>query len=97
MQVNITARHCNVPDRVKALAQERVQRLTKYEPRVEAATIEFDDDHGDKLVETRLAVSGSHSIVAHASGETFDSALAKSLERVATQLKRRHERIRERK
>jgi ribosomal subunit interface protein len=97
MQVNITTRHCNVPEQVKAEAEERVQRLAKYEPRVDNALIEFDDDHGDKLVETRVHVAGSHSIVAHASGETFESALMKSLDRVATQLKRHHERLRERK
>ena len=97
MQVNITARHCNVPKKVKAKAEERVQKLTKYEPRVNNAVIEFDKDHNDKLVETRVFVAGSHSIVAHGSGDTFENALTKSLDRLIRQLKRRHERIRERK
>lgn len=97
MQVNITARHCNVPGRVRAAATERLQRLERYEPRVQQAVVEFDLDHGDKLVETRIFVAGSHSIVAHGSGDTFRSALDKSIHRLTSQLKRRRDRIREHK
>lgn len=97
MQVNITARHCNVPQKVKVEAQERVQRLERYEPRLDNAVIEFDNDHGTKQVETRIFVAGSHSIVAHGSGETFRTALDQSMDRLTRQLKRRRERVRDHK
>ena len=97
MQVNITARHCNVPQGVRVAAEQRIQRLQRYEPRVDNALIEFDADHGNKQVETRVFVKGSHSIIAHGSGETFRSALDKSLDRLTRQLKRRRERIRKHK
>lgn len=97
MQVNITARHCNVPQKVKVEAQERVKRLERYEPRVDNAVIEFDNDHGTKQVETRIFVAGSHSIVAHGSGETFRTALDQSMDRLTRQLKRRRERVRDHK
>ena len=95
MQVNITARHCNVPNGIRAHAEEKLQRIQRYEPRVDNALIEFDNDHGDRHVETRVYVAGSHSIVAHASGDTFRSALDRSLERLTRQLKRRRERSRD--
>jgi len=97
MQVNITARHCNVPERVRVEAQQRVERLQRYEPRVDNAVIEFDADHGHKQVETRIFVKGSHSIIAHGSGESFRTALDKSLDRLTRQLKRRRERLRDHK
>jgi ribosomal subunit interface protein len=94
MQVNITARHCNVSERIRLEAEERVKRLTKYEPRVDNAVIAFDADHGDKLVETRVSLAGSHPIVAHGSGDDFRTALDRSLGRLTRQLKRRRERVR---
>jgi ribosomal subunit interface protein len=97
MQVNITARHCRVPDRVRSEAEERVQRLQRYEPRVNDAVVAFDTDHGDKKVETRVYVAGTHSIVAHGSGESFKTALDRSIDRLTRQLKRRRERVRDHK
>ena len=97
MQVNITARHCRVPDKVRFEAQERIQRLQRYEPRVQDAVVEFDTDHGDKKVETRVYVAGTHSIVAHGIGETFRTALDRSIDRLTRQLKRRRERVRDHK
>jgi ribosomal subunit interface protein len=97
MQVNISTRHGNVPEQVKLEAEERIQRLQRYEPRVDNADVEFDTDHGDKKVETRVFLAGSHSIVAHGCGETFRTALDQSLERLTRQLKRRRERIRDHK
>jgi ribosomal subunit interface protein len=93
MQVNITARHCNVPQGVRVVAEQRLQRLQRYEPRVDNAIVEFDADHGNKQVETRVFVKGSHSIIAHGSGETFRRALDQSLDRLTRQLKRRRERV----
>jgi putative sigma-54 modulation protein len=97
MQVNITARHCSVPDTVRSEAKERIERLQRYEPHVQDAVVEFDTDHGDKKVETRVYVDGTHSIVAHGIGESFKTALDQSIERLTRQLKRRRERVRDHK
>jgi ribosomal subunit interface protein len=97
MNVSITTRHCSVSERTRSEAEERLQRLQRYEPRVANAEIEFDDDHGTKQVETRIFVMGSHSIVAHGSGDTFRTALDRSIDRLTRQLKRRRDRIRDHK
>jgi ribosome-associated translation inhibitor RaiA len=64
---------------------------------VATAEVEFDDDHGMKQVETRIFVAGSHSIVAHGTGDTFRTALDRSIDRLTRQLKRRRERVRDHK
>lgn len=97
MQVNISARHGNVPQQIKLEAKERVERLQRYEPRVDHADVEFDTDHGDRKVETRVFLPGSHSIVAHGTGDDFRTALDRSIERLTRQLKRRRERVRDHK
>jgi ribosomal subunit interface protein len=95
MNVSITTRHCSVSERTRAEAQDRLQRLKRYEPRVATAEVEFDDDHGMKQVETRIFVAGSHSITAHGTGDTFRTALDRSIDRLTRQLKRRRERVRD--
>ena len=95
MNVSISARHCSVSERTKSEAEERVQRLQRLEPRLVNAEVAFDEDHGTKQVETRIFVNGSHSIVAHGSGDTFRTALDRSMERLTRQLKRRRERVRD--
>ena len=95
MQVNISVRHCNVPQKVRLEAQQRLQRLHRYEPRVDNAVVEFDKDNNHKQVETRVFLAGSHSIIAHGSGETYRTALDRSLDRLTRQLKRRRERVRD--
>lgn len=94
MQVNVTTRHCTVSERTRTEAQERIHRLQRFEPRLENAVVEFDEDHGTKQVETRIFVAGSHSIVAHGSGDTFRTALDRSIDRLTRQLKRRRDRVR---
>lgn len=97
MNVSITTRHCTVSEKTRGEAAERLQRLQRYEPNVATAEVEFDDDHGTKQVETRIFVAGSHSIVAHGSGDTFRTALDRSIDRLTRQLKRRRERVRDHK
>jgi len=97
MQVNITARHCNVPKKVRLEAEQKLQRLHRYEPRVANVVVEFDNDHGSKQVATRVHLAGNHSIIATGIGETYHTALGQSLERLTRQLKRARERIRDHK
>jgi ribosomal subunit interface protein len=97
MNVSITARHCTVSERTRTEAQDRLRRLQRFEPRLANAEVEFEDDHGTKQVETRIFVAGSHSIVAHGSGDTFRTALDRSIDRLTRQLKRRRDRLRDHK
>lgn len=95
MNVSISTRHCSVSERTRSEAEARLQRLQRYEPRVANAEVAFDDDHGTKHVETRIFVAGSHTIIAHGSGDTFQTALDRSVDRLARQLKRRRDRMRD--
>jgi ribosomal subunit interface protein len=97
MQVNITTRHCSISERTRSEAEERIQKLQRFEPRLDNVVVEFDDDHGTKQVETRVFLAGSHSIVAHGTGDTFRNALDRSIDRLERQLRRRRDRVREHK
>jgi ribosomal subunit interface protein len=92
MDVTITTRHCTVPEPTRRLAEQRISRITRLEPRAATALIAFQTDHGEKQAETRVAVHGGGVLAAHGAGSTFREALARSVERLERQLRRRRER-----
>jgi ribosomal subunit interface protein len=96
MEVTITARHCSIPDPVRERATRLIGRLDRYGVRTTSAVVFFDQDHGARSVEARIAVGGGPPIVARAEGPTFRSALDRTFDRVDRQLKRRRQRTRRR-
>ncbi|MGH7445653.1 MAG: ribosome hibernation-promoting factor, HPF/YfiA family [Longimicrobiales bacterium] len=92
MDVRITARHCSITDSVRDIAQTRVSRLSRFEPRITAAEVQFTDENAFKHVEVRLSVPGTAQVQAQGAGDSFRSALDRSVERLERQMRRRHAR-----
>lgn len=93
METMVTARHCSVSDSLRRHTLERLEALSRFEPRVQFAHVCFVSDHGAHRVEVRVHGTRGRSMVATASGATFRAALDGAVERVARQLKRRRERL----
>lgn len=95
MNVSITARHCNISDSIRDRTTERMQKLTRYEPRLSSADVVFTTDGSMKLVEARVSFAGGPVTVGRGSADTFQMALDRTTDRLGRQLKRRRERQRE--
>lgn len=95
MNVIISARHGALPESIRGLASNRLQRLTRYEPRLAEAEVAFDVEHGQPCVEARLSVPGAGVVVANGGGETFENALRQMVDRLGRQLRRRRDRRRD--
>jgi len=54
MRITITARHCEIPDELRARARERLERLARIAPRPHDGRVVFVADHGRPTVEVRL-------------------------------------------
>ena len=89
MRVQIAARHCDVPEPVLDRAHEQVGRLTKYEPRLSAAELIFEEEGHSKVVEAILSVDRDEPVVASGDGDDFRAALDKMLARISRMLRRR--------
>lgn len=89
MRVQITARHCDVPDPVRDRAETQVRRLRRYDPRVSAAEIVFEVEKHVKKVEGILSVDREEPVVAHGEGEEFRLALDRLVARLGRMLRRR--------
>lgn len=95
MELNITGRHCTIPDTVRERVGNRTDALERVEPRLDSCIVNFVSDHGVKRAEVRVHVAGAHQITAHGSGPTFVTAFDRAYDRLGRQLKRRREQRRE--
>lgn len=88
MDVRITTRHVTVSDAFRADADERARKLTKYEPRLIAVDLLFDDDHGAHSTEARANVPGRPPMIARAEGPDHRRSLDSALNKLGRQLRR---------
>jgi len=88
LRVQIAARHCDVPDSVRRRTEEQIGGLAKYDPRVAAAEVVFEEEKRTKKVEVVLSVDRSEPVVARGDGEEFRTALDKVVDRLTRMLKR---------
>lgn len=88
MDVRITTRRATVGDAMMRRADERARRLAKYDPRLQAVSLVFEEDHGDVTVEIRAEVPGVPPLVARSAGDSNRSALDRALDKLRRQLRR---------
>jgi ribosomal subunit interface protein len=89
MQINIAARHCDVPDVIRTRAEEQLDKLKKFEPRLAKAEVTFEVEKHLKKVETVLSVERGEPVVAGGEGTEFREAVDLMVDRLAKILRRR--------
>jgi len=91
LRVKIAAKQCEISDKLRELAESRMQRLTKYHPRVTSADVVFAEVKRSRSVEVVLSIDAGDPVVARAEGEEFRTALDKVLDRLSRILRRRRD------
>ncbi len=86
MRTTVTARHCEIPDELKAHAETLVLKLAKAAHRPKSADVVFDTDHGQKVVEIQLHLPRGQVRIASAEAEDFRSALDRVVAKMRNQL-----------
>jgi ribosomal subunit interface protein len=92
MNITMSALHCTLPAPVRRHAEARLERLARFEPRIQGIDVTFEKDHGLHRVEARISVAGGPIMVAHGTGDGFRAAIDRIVDRLGRQLKRRRER-----
>ncbi|HUF51703.1 MAG TPA: ribosome-associated translation inhibitor RaiA [Longimicrobiales bacterium] len=93
MEITINARHCSVPDSLRNQAAQRLGRLERLDRRITAATLVFDGAANDRRAEARIAVAGGPPLVGQGRAATLRAAMDGAISRLERQLKRRRERM----
>jgi ribosomal subunit interface protein len=89
MEIIITARHGEVPDALRARAEQVVTRLARFAHRPTAANITFDAEHQRAIAELRL--TAARGVLFVATGEAADHRTA--LDRAASKLRRQLDKV----
>ncbi len=89
MRIQIAARRCEIPDTVRARAEEQLEKLSKYDPRLSGAEVTFEMEKHLKKVEAVLRVERDEPVVAGGEGQEFREALDLMVDRLAKILRRR--------
>lgn len=97
MRVQTVARHCEVPDTDLARADERFQRLTRFDPALASAEVVFAEEKHRKRVEGILTLHGEEPAVASAEEATFRAAVDAVADRLEKILRRRRSHLRDHK
>ncbi|MEJ2503415.1 MAG: ribosome-associated translation inhibitor RaiA [Gemmatimonadota bacterium] len=95
MDVRMTTRHVDLSDTFRKLAEERVQKLGKYEPRLIAVDLIFEDDHGRFTTEARADVPGRPPLVARTAADGRRKSLDQTLRKLSRQLRRERSKLTE--
>jgi ribosomal subunit interface protein len=89
MRITITARHCEIPDELRARARTLLERLGKIAARPHDAQVIFADDHAEAAVEVRLHTARGKVHVGKALADDHRTALDRAAQRVRRQLDKR--------
>lgn len=89
MRITITARHCEIPDELRARARTLLERLGKIAARPHDAQVIFAEDHGEAAVEVRLHTARGKVHVGKAQADDHRTALDRAAQRVRRQLDKR--------
>lgn len=94
MQITITARHCEVSDRLRERAISVVQRLDNLASQAMEMTVVFDTEGPQQSAELRLHLAGGEVLVAKGEGIDHRTALDRAEEKLRRQVERASERPR---
>jgi ribosomal subunit interface protein len=92
MDVRITVRRATIGQSFIDLIEERVAKLGRFEPRLQAVSVLVDEDRGRFVLEARAEVPAAPPMIARGEAATERSALDLALQKLRRQLRRRRAR-----
>ena len=95
MRVQITARHCNVPDALLNRTEEHIQKLSRYDSRISSAEVIYTEEKRSRTAEVVVHIDRGEPVVARAEEREFRSALDKAIDRITRMLKRERQQHRD--
>lgn len=95
MNISVTARHFVLTEALRDDVEQRLRRLERYHQRVSHVAVTLTEERREKRVEALAGVDGDIDIHAEARATDFRTALGRVSDKLARQLKRRHDRHRD--
>lgn len=95
MKISMTARNFELSDGLRDYVERRFSKLDRYYQRTSRVEVTLTEEKRQRRVEALAAVDGDVDIHAEAVAEEFRIAVKRVSDKLARQLKRRHDRRRD--
>ena len=92
MQLILTARHFTLTDDLRALVEDRLERLERFEPRASRAEVTVTQEKNGFDAEALVSVDRADRVHARASAGDARTAIDRLMEKLGVQLRRVHDR-----
>lgn len=91
MDISMTARHFELNESLRNHVHSRFSRLDRYHDRLSRIEVTLTEEKREKRVEARAAIDGDVDVHAEAVADDFRAAVNRVSNKLARQLKRRHD------
>jgi putative sigma-54 modulation protein len=95
VQIHITGRHLGVSEAMKAYAHAKVEKLLRFFDRTTSASVTMDVTHADHEVEIVLDLPRNQRLIGKASAPDMYAAVDLAEHKLAGQLRKTKERLRD--
>ncbi|MGD2175102.1 MAG: ribosome-associated translation inhibitor RaiA [Candidatus Brocadiaceae bacterium] len=92
MDVEIAGRHVDVTDEMEAHIWERIERLPRYDDKIQYITVTLDMDAGTQLVEI-IAKCHRADLVAEARARDMYQCIDEAFSKIQRQIIRHHDKL----
>ena len=92
MHVIVSARNYEVTDTLREVVEERFDRLERYEPRATRAEVRLAEEKDGCKVDANISIIGSGNVHASATATDPRTAVDRTIDKLARQLRKRHSR-----
>jgi ribosome hibernation promoting factor len=86
VQINLTARHLDLPQDVKEYAQEKCQKLLKFYDRIQAIDVVVDAEGDQFSVEILVSAAAHHEFIAKDVGPDTFALIDANVDKLERQL-----------
>lgn len=88
MRVQITARHCELPDPIRDRARDLAEKLPRFDIRVSGVDLVFEDQRRQRTVEGIVSLDRAGTIVARGEGSAWPAAVDALFDRLSRQVRK---------
>lgn len=88
MRVQITARHCEIPDSIRERAHELAEKLPRFDSRVSGVELVFDEERRTRKVEGIVSRDRTSPVVAHGEASEWPRAVDTLFDRLTRQVRK---------
>lgn len=92
MQVDITGRHMDVTEPMSRQINEHIEKLPRFDNKIQYLTVTLDNDGGNKLVEI-IAKCHQSDLVAEARGHDMYKTIDEAFAKIRRQITRLHDKL----